>query len=160
MAALLAREPAVAVRAQPPDHAAKYAGATTGKKRGYATGKRPQDVIRDSILGEPSSRSVVVVLCRLAVRSGLLDLKGGPRSPLSQSLSALLARRGVRVHAVLLGPVDTDMSRGLDIPKASPKSVGRAIFDGVEKGEEDVFPDPCQSPWRRTVRSSASMRRS
>src|SRR5439155_21851500 len=61
---------------------------------------------------------------------------------LSQSLRAVLAGRGVRVHAVLTGPVDTDMSRGLDIPKASPESVARAIFDGVEKGEEDIFPDP------------------
>src|SRR5580698_8555832 len=61
---------------------------------------------------------------------------------LAQSLRALLAGRGVRVHVVLPGPVDTDMSRGLDIPKASPESVARAIFDGVEKGEEEIFPDP------------------
>ncbi|MBO0800629.1 MAG: SDR family NAD(P)-dependent oxidoreductase [Blastocatellia bacterium] len=61
---------------------------------------------------------------------------------LSQSLRALLAARGVMVHAVLTGPVDTDMSRGFEIPKASPESVARAIFDGVEKGEEDIFPDP------------------
>jgi NAD(P)-dependent dehydrogenase (short-subunit alcohol dehydrogenase family) len=61
---------------------------------------------------------------------------------LTQSLRALLAGRGVRVHAVLTGPTDTDMNRGLDIPKASPESVARAIFDGVEDGEEDIFPDP------------------
>jgi NAD(P)-dependent dehydrogenase (short-subunit alcohol dehydrogenase family) len=61
---------------------------------------------------------------------------------LTQSLRALLAGRGVRVHAVLTGPTDTDMTRGFEIPKASPQSVARAIFDGVEKGEEDIFPDP------------------
>jgi NAD(P)-dependent dehydrogenase (short-subunit alcohol dehydrogenase family) len=61
---------------------------------------------------------------------------------LTQSLRALLAGRGMKVHAVMAGPVDTDMSRGVDIPKASPESVARAIFDGVEKGEEDIFPDP------------------
>jgi NAD(P)-dependent dehydrogenase (short-subunit alcohol dehydrogenase family) len=60
---------------------------------------------------------------------------------LTQSLRALLAGQGVRVHGVLAGPVDTDMARGLNIPKASPESVARAIFDGVEKGEEDIFPD-------------------
>src|SRR4030081_1424476 len=37
---------------------------------------------------------------------------------LSQALRALLAGRGVSVHAVMTGPVDTDMSRGVDIPKA------------------------------------------
>jgi NAD(P)-dependent dehydrogenase (short-subunit alcohol dehydrogenase family) len=60
---------------------------------------------------------------------------------LTQSLRALLAGRGVRVHAVLTGPTDTDMTRGFDIPKASPGSVARAIFDGVENEEEDIFPD-------------------
>jgi NAD(P)-dependent dehydrogenase (short-subunit alcohol dehydrogenase family) len=60
---------------------------------------------------------------------------------LTQSLRALLAERGVTVHAVLTGIVDTDMTRGLDAPKASPESVARAIFDGVENDEEDIFPD-------------------
>jgi NAD(P)-dependent dehydrogenase (short-subunit alcohol dehydrogenase family) len=61
---------------------------------------------------------------------------------LTQSLRALLAGRGVRVHAVLTGPTDTDMTRGFDIPKASRETVARAIFDGVENDEEDIFPDP------------------
>jgi NAD(P)-dependent dehydrogenase (short-subunit alcohol dehydrogenase family) len=61
---------------------------------------------------------------------------------LTQSLRALLAGQGVRVHAVLTGPTDTDMTRGYDIPKSSAESVARAIFDGVENGEEDIFPDP------------------
>jgi NAD(P)-dependent dehydrogenase (short-subunit alcohol dehydrogenase family) len=61
---------------------------------------------------------------------------------LSQSLRALLAASGVTVHAVLTGPVDTDMSRDLDAPKASPGSVAQAIFGGVESGDEEIFPDP------------------
>jgi NAD(P)-dependent dehydrogenase (short-subunit alcohol dehydrogenase family) len=74
---------------------------------------------------------------------------------LTQSLRALWAGRGVKVHAVFAGPVDTDMSRDLEIPKASPESVARAIFDGVEKGEEDIFPDPMSESvaeaWRNGV---------
>ena len=61
---------------------------------------------------------------------------------LSQSLRAILAARGVSVHVVLPGPVDTEMSRGLDVPKASADSVARAIFDGVELGDDEIFPDP------------------
>ena len=61
---------------------------------------------------------------------------------MTQSLRALLAGQGVTVHAVVLGPVDTDMNRGLEIPKASPESAALHIFDGLEKGEEDIFPDP------------------
>jgi NAD(P)-dependent dehydrogenase (short-subunit alcohol dehydrogenase family) len=64
---------------------------------------------------------------------------------LTQSLRVLLAGHGVRVHAVLAGPVDTDMLRGVDIPKASPESVARAVFDAVDNGEEDIFPDPASA---------------
>jgi hypothetical protein len=42
----------------------------------------------------------------------------------------------------MAGPIDTDMVRDLDIPKTSPEAVARGIFDGVEKGEEEIFPDP------------------
>jgi NAD(P)-dependent dehydrogenase (short-subunit alcohol dehydrogenase family) len=63
-------------------------------------------------------------------------------SNLTQSLRALLAQRGVRVHAVFLGPLDTDMSRGLDAPKTAPDVAASGIFDGLEKNEEDIFPDP------------------
>ena len=34
------------------------------------------------------------------------------------------------------------MTRGFDIPKASPESVAQAVFDGLENEEEDIFPDP------------------
>jgi NAD(P)-dependent dehydrogenase (short-subunit alcohol dehydrogenase family) len=59
---------------------------------------------------------------------------------MTQSQRALLTGRGVRVHAVLTGTVDTDMTRTVDIPKAPPESVARDIFDAVEKEEEDIFP--------------------
>ena len=74
---------------------------------------------------------------------------------LSQSLRALLAGRGVKVHAVMAGPVDTEMSRGFEVPKASPESVARAIFEGVERGEEDIFPDPMSQTMAESWRSGA-----
>ncbi len=74
---------------------------------------------------------------------------------LTQSLRALLAGRGVRVHAVLTGPTDTDMTRGFDIPKASPESVARAIFDGLENDEEDIFPDPMSASIADSWRNGA-----
>ena len=47
------------------------------------------------------------------------------------------------------------MSRALDMPKASPESVARAIFDGVEKGEEEIFPDPMSESIAEGWRSGA-----
>jgi NAD(P)-dependent dehydrogenase (short-subunit alcohol dehydrogenase family) len=75
---------------------------------------------------------------------------------LTQSLRALLAGRGVRVHAALTGPVDTDMTRGFDVPKASPESVARAIFDGVENEEEEIFPDPMSGSMAESWRNGAA----
>jgi NAD(P)-dependent dehydrogenase (short-subunit alcohol dehydrogenase family) len=74
---------------------------------------------------------------------------------LSQSLRALLAGRGVSVHIVLPGPIDTDMTRNLDIPQASPERTVRAIFDGVEKEDEEIFPDPMSEAIAEGWRSSA-----
>ncbi len=93
------------------------------------------------------SRGAVVNVLSVAAWAALPVLPGYSISKaaafsLSQSLRAHLAGRGVSVHAVMLGPVDTDMTRGLDIPKSSPESVARGIFDGVENEEEDIFPDP------------------
>lgn len=74
---------------------------------------------------------------------------------MTQSLRALVAGQGVRVHAVLPGPVETDMTRGSNVPGASPESVAQAIFDAVDNGEEEIFPDPASAPladrWRDGV---------
>lgn len=73
----------------------------------------------------------------------------------AQSLRALWAERGVSVHVVLPGPIDTDMTRNLDIPKASPESTARAILDGLERGDEEIFPDPMSEAIAEGWRGSA-----
>jgi NAD(P)-dependent dehydrogenase (short-subunit alcohol dehydrogenase family) len=74
---------------------------------------------------------------------------------LTQSLRALLAPKGISVHAVILGPIDTEMSRSLDVPKASPAATAQGIFDGLEQGADDIFPDPASQSiaegWRNGV---------
>lgn len=74
----------------------------------------------------------------------------------TQSLRALLSGSGVTVHAVLTGPVDTDMTRGLDIPKASPESLAKGIFDGLENDEDDIFPDPFSASMAESWRGGAA----
>lgn len=82
-----------------------------------------------------------VALAPLPIIPGYSISKAAALS-MTQSLKALLASQGVTVHAILTGPVDTGMTRGIDYPKASPESVAAAIFAGLEKGEEEIFPDP------------------
>ena len=83
----------------------------------------------------------IVALASLPIISGY-SLSKASALNMTQSLRAQLSTHGVGVHAVLLGPIDTDMNRGLDIPKATTASAAQNIFDGLERGEEDIFPDP------------------
>jgi NAD(P)-dependent dehydrogenase (short-subunit alcohol dehydrogenase family) len=75
---------------------------------------------------------------------------------LTQSLRALLASQGVTVHAAIIGPIDTDMSRGFNVPKASPESAAKALFDGLEENEEDIFPDPVSQSIAEAWRTGAA----
>lgn len=106
------------------------------------------------------SRSAIVNVLSLASLAAvpfdpLYSISKAAAFSLSQSLRALLAGRGVSVHTVLPGPIDTDMARGLNIPKASPESAARAILDGVEREEEEIFPDPMSEAIAEGWRSSA-----
>jgi NAD(P)-dependent dehydrogenase (short-subunit alcohol dehydrogenase family) len=107
------------------------------------------------------SQGAIVNVVSLAAFAGLpiipaYSISKAASFSMSQSLRALLAGRGVSVHAVLAGPVDTDMSRALEIPKASPESVASAIFDGLDRGEEEIFPDPMSAPIAESWRSGAA----
>ena len=73
----------------------------------------------------------------------------------TQSLRALLASEGVSVHAVIIGPTDTEMNRGFNIPKASTETTAKGILDGVEQGEEDIFPDPASQSIAEAWRNGA-----
>ena len=75
---------------------------------------------------------------------------------LTQSLRGLLGPRGVSVHAVLTGPTDTDMTRGYEIPKATPRSVAEAILEGLEAGEEEIFPDQLSAQLAESWRNGAA----
>ena len=107
----------------------------------------PYDVIQAFLPLLTRSRGAIVNVLSDAALAALpiipaYSISKAAAFSLTQSLRALLAGRGVRVHAVIAGPMDTDMSRDLGVPKASPESVARAIFDAVENGVEDIFPDP------------------
>lgn len=46
------------------------------------------------------------------------------------------------VHGVYPAGIDTDMVAGIEVPKSDRSVVADGILDGVEAGEEDIFPDP------------------
>jgi NAD(P)-dependent dehydrogenase (short-subunit alcohol dehydrogenase family) len=60
----------------------------------------------------------------------------------TQALRPALKGRGIQVLAALPGPIDTDMVRAMQLPKTSSADVAKALLEGIERGEEDIFPDP------------------
>jgi len=61
---------------------------------------------------------------------------------LTQGVRAELAAQGTFVADVYPGPVDTDMAAEFPMDKTPPGAVARAVLDGVEASEEDIYPDP------------------
>ena len=73
---------------------------------------------------------------------------------LTQGARIVLAPRGVAVLGVYPGPVDTEMSRSIQIEKASAQDVAQSILDGVEAGNDDIFPDPFAAAFGEYFQSS------
>jgi NAD(P)-dependent dehydrogenase (short-subunit alcohol dehydrogenase family) len=73
---------------------------------------------------------------------------------LTQAARILLGPQGTSVFGVYAGPVDTDMVRDLALPKTAPRDVAFAILDGIEAGQEDIFPDPFALDFGRRFESS------
>jgi NAD(P)-dependent dehydrogenase (short-subunit alcohol dehydrogenase family) len=60
---------------------------------------------------------------------------------MTQSLRASVAEKGIAVHAVFPGPVDTAMAAEIEFDKTSPADVVAAVLSGIEAEQEDIFPD-------------------
>jgi NAD(P)-dependent dehydrogenase (short-subunit alcohol dehydrogenase family) len=61
---------------------------------------------------------------------------------LTQALRPVLAARGIAVHGVYPGGIDTDMLAGIDAPKTPATAVAAGVLDALAADLEDIFPDP------------------
>lgn len=60
---------------------------------------------------------------------------------MTQALRPELKAKRIDVLAVLPGPIDTDMTKDLQLPKASAADTATRIVAGIERGDEEIFPD-------------------
>lgn len=60
---------------------------------------------------------------------------------LTNSLRHELRAQGTQVVGFHAGFIDTDMTRSLDTPKATPEDVVRQSYDAIEAGQEEVLVD-------------------
>jgi NAD(P)-dependent dehydrogenase (short-subunit alcohol dehydrogenase family) len=90
--------------------------------------------------------AVVNILTLVALASmpglGVYNASKAEAWSLTQSFRADFAKRHVKVFAVFPGAVDTDMLKGVEMPKAAPADVASAVLQGIVADQEDIFPDP------------------
>jgi short-subunit dehydrogenase len=94
----------------------------------------------------------VLTVIALAPKLGLAGYSASKAAAhsMTQALRASVAPKKIAVHGVFPGPVDTDMLRSATIEKARPDEVAAACLDGLEAGQEDIFPDR-ESAHARTI---------
>jgi NAD(P)-dependent dehydrogenase (short-subunit alcohol dehydrogenase family) len=82
----------------------------------------------------------VVSLANMPALGGYSASKAAAAS-ITQALRGDLAKLRIGVHGVFAGAIDTDMVKAMEMAKTSPAEVARGIIEGVERGDEDIFPD-------------------
>jgi len=59
----------------------------------------------------------------------------------SQGARIELAAKGIAVHTINPGPIDTDMAKAVDLDKPSPQDAVASALDALGHDELDIFPD-------------------
>lgn len=76
---------------------------------------------------------------------------------ITQGARIELAPKGISVHNICPGPIDTDMAKGLEMDKTSPEATAINILNGLEAGDPDIFPDPAGADmfkaWQKDYRN-------
>ncbi|RUT72419.1 SDR family NAD(P)-dependent oxidoreductase [Flavobacterium cupreum] len=99
-----------------------------------------------SAILESNAPSKIVNIVSIVAYSPLPTIAGYSASKaalFSATLSARteLAKKGITVHTVNPGAIDTDMNKESDWEMPSPDGIAKIILDQVENGELDIVPD-------------------
>jgi NAD(P)-dependent dehydrogenase (short-subunit alcohol dehydrogenase family) len=60
---------------------------------------------------------------------------------LTNALRQELALQGTRVSSLHVGYMDTDMTRGIEAPKADPADIARMALEGIAAGDVEIIAD-------------------
>ena len=84
--------------------------------------------------------SSIVGLAPMAGVGGYSASKAAVHSA-TQAMRKELKDKHISVYGVYPGPIDTDMSKGFDLPKTSASETASNIIAGIASGKEEIFPD-------------------
>lgn len=88
----------------------------------------------------------------------LLGTYGATKSAawaLTNGLRHELRAQGTQVTALHMGFVDTDLTRGIEMPKSTPQAIVQAAFDGLESGAAEVLADEMTKQVKQSLGSAA-----
>ena len=88
----------------------------------------------------------------------LLGTYGSTKSAawaLTNGLRHELRAQGTQVTALHMGFVDTDLTRGIEMPKSTPEAIVREAFNGLESGLEEVLADAMTQQVKQSLSSGA-----
>jgi NAD(P)-dependent dehydrogenase (short-subunit alcohol dehydrogenase family) len=97
------------------------------------------------VLGRNGGGAVLNVLSIASwINRPLLGVYGATKSAawaLTNGMRHELREQGTLVTGMHMGFVDTDLTRGIEMPKSTPESVVREALDALEAGREEVLAD-------------------
>jgi NAD(P)-dependent dehydrogenase (short-subunit alcohol dehydrogenase family) len=89
----------------------------------------------------------------------LLGTYGATKSAawaLTNGLRHELRGQSTQVSALHMGFVDTDLTRGIEMPKSTPEAIVRAALDGLEEGLPEILADAATRQVKQSLSSPAA----
>ncbi|MDF3822750.1 SDR family oxidoreductase [Leptospira sp. 96542] len=75
---------------------------------------------------------------------------------LTNGLRHELREQGTQVTALHMGFVDTDLTRGMEVPKATPQDIVRLAYEGLEAGALEVLADEITHQVKQSLSTPAA----
>ncbi len=91
-------------------------------------------------LGAIINITSILALVNLPVM-GLYCASKSALHSLTQAFRAEYKANAVEVYEVLPGPIDTNMTKGQDLPKTQPSDIVNEVIKALENSEYEIYPD-------------------
>ncbi len=99
------------------------------------------------VLERAHGGAVIVNVLSLAALASIPSMGGYSASKaaaysMTLALRPELKAKHIEILAALPGPIDTDMVKAFQMPKANAADTAKALLAGIVRGDEEIFPDP------------------